>query len=140
MQRHPNLVPLSHEHKRLLEVCRYLKSDAVPQEGYPLEPQAKMNFVVKIFKEVMVPHLQKEDYLFEACAGRDPEIDKAIQELQTQHRQISTIYGGLMESKDLEADMDYIARELELHILREEEEVYPLIEQRLPDVVGSMTF
>ncbi|MCK7553883.1 hemerythrin domain-containing protein [Chitinophaga sedimenti] len=140
MHRHPKLVPLSHEHQRLLFVCRYLKKDAAPYEGFPLEPEAKLAYIVKIFKEVMVPHLQKEDYLFEACTGHDPEIDKAIRELQTQHRQISTIYGGLLESKDLVGDMDIIAGELEEHIRREEREVYQWLQDRLPHVIEGLSF
>lgn len=140
MHRHPNLVPLSHEHKRLLFVCRYLKKDAAPYEGFPLESEAKLDYIVKVFKEVMVPHMQKEDYLFEACLGKDAEIDKAIRELQEDHRQISTIYGGLLESQDLVGDMDTIARRLEEHIRREEREVYELIQERLPEVIDTLTF
>ncbi|WP_295117270.1 hemerythrin domain-containing protein [uncultured Chitinophaga sp.] len=140
MHRHPKLVPLSHEHQKLLFVCRYLKNDAAPYEGFPLESRAKLDYVVKVFQEVMVPHMQKEDYLFEMCLGKDAEIDQAIRELQEDHRQISVIYGGLLESADLEGDMDTIARRLEEHIRREERELYELIQQRLPDVIESLTF
>ena len=69
MERHISLVPLSHEHKRLLFVCRYLKKDAAPYEGFTLETQARYEYIVKVFQELMVPHIQKEEYLFEKCSG-----------------------------------------------------------------------
>lgn len=120
MQRHATLVPLSHEHQRLLFVCRYLKKDAAAYEGFPLETDAKLAYIVKVFQEVMVPHIQKEEYLFEACKGRDAALDKLIQELMDEHQQISRMYSALTENTDLVTAMDQLARSLEEHIRKEE--------------------
>jgi iron-sulfur cluster repair protein YtfE (RIC family) len=120
MRRHETLVPLSHEHKRLLFVCRYLKKDAAPYEGFPLETQAKLAYIVKVFQEVMVPHIRKEEYLFEACKGKNAELDKLIEELVLEHQQISRMYSALTEDIDLETAMDQLAHSLEAHIRKEE--------------------
>lgn len=140
MQRHPKLVPLSHEHKRLLFVCRYLKADAAPYEGFPLETQAKLEYMVKIFQEVMVPHIQKEDYLFELCRGYHTEIDIMLDELLQEHRTISGMYSALVDSQDVIRDMDSLARSLEAHIRKEERVAFEKLQLLLPDVMDQINF
>lgn len=140
MQRHPNLVPLSHEHKRLLFVCRYLKIDAAPYEGYPLETQAKMEYMVKIFQEVMVPHIQKEDHLFEQCRGYYAEIDGMLDELLEEHRIISGMYSALVDSEDVVKGMDVLACSLETHIRKEERVVFEKLQELLPEVINRISF
>jgi iron-sulfur cluster repair protein YtfE (RIC family) len=138
MQRHTSLVSLSHEHKRLLFVCRYLKKDAAPYEGFPLETQAKFEYIVKVFQEVMVPHIQKEEYLFEKCAGKNLAIDAMMLELQEEHRLISRMYSALTVSTDLDASMDILATSLEAHIRKEEREFFELLQQELPLLLADL--
>ena len=138
MIRHAALVPLSQEHKRLLFVCRYLKKDAAPYEGFPLETQAKLAYIVKVFQEVMVPHIQKEEYLFEACKGKDGELDKLTEELMTEHQQISRMYSALTENTDLETAMDQLARSLEDHIRKEERVFFELLQQKQAALLDSI--
>jgi hemerythrin-like domain-containing protein len=138
MQRHPSLVPLSHEHKRLLFACRYLKKDAAPYEGFPLETQAKYEYIIKVFQEVMVPHIQKEEYLFEKCAGQHAAIDAMIRELQEEHLVISRMYSTLSDSIDMDKDMDLLANSLEAHIRREEREFFELLQQELSELLGKL--
>jgi iron-sulfur cluster repair protein YtfE (RIC family) len=140
MQRHPNLVPLSHEHKRLLFVCRYLKINAAPYEGFPLETQAKLEYMVKIFQEVMVPHIQKEDYLFELCRGYHADIDIMLDELLEEHRTISGMYSALVDSVDVVKDMDALACSLEEHIRKEERVVFEKLQELLPQVIAQLNF
>ena len=140
MQRHPNLIPLSHEHKSLLFVCRYLKKDAAPYEGFPLDTNAKMDYMVKVFQEVMVPHIQKEDHLFEQCRGFLPEMDVMLDELLNEHRLISGMYSALVDSKDLITDMDTLARSLEEHIRKEERVVFEKMQELLPGVLDKLKF
>ncbi|QJB32748.1 hemerythrin domain-containing protein [Chitinophaga oryzae] len=138
MQRHSALIPLSHEHKRLLFVCRYLKKDAAPYEGFPLETQARFEYMVKVFQELMVPHIQKEEYLFEKCTGHDPRVDALIAELQEEHRVISGMYSAITESTRLEDDMDKIATSLETHIRKEERVFFELVQQILPGILENI--
>lgn len=138
MQRHPVLIPLSHEHKRLLFVCRYLKKDAAAYEGFPLETNAKLAYIVNVFQEVMVPHIQKEEYLFEVCAGRHPEIDEIIKELNQEHQQISRMYSALTENTDLVSAMDVLARSLEEHIRKEERVFFEKLQIELPEVLEAI--
>lgn len=138
MQRHPSLISLSHEHKRLLFVCRYLKKDAAPYEGFPLETQARFEYIVKVFQEVMVPHIQKEEYLFEKCVGKSAAIDAMIKELQAEHLVISRMYTTLTDSTDLDSAMDILATNLETHIRKEEREFFELLQQELPDLLNGL--
>lgn len=138
MQRHSSLVPLSHEHKRLLFVCRYLKKDAAPYEGFPLETQAKFEYIVKVFHELMVPHIQKEEYLFEKCAGKHAAIDAMIQELQEEHLIISRMYSTLTDSADMDVAMDVLACSLEAHIRKEEREFFELLQSELPYMLDDL--
>lgn len=140
MQRHPTLVPLSQEHQRLLFVCRYLKTDAAPYEGFPLETNAKLAYIVKVFQEVMVPHIQKEEYLFEACLGRNAEIDSLIKELTLDHQRISRMYSALTEDPDMIVAMDLLARNLEAHIRTEERVLFEKIQAELPEVLEKINW
>ena len=138
MERHISLVPLSHEHKRLLFVCRYLKKDAAPYEGFPLETQARYEYIIKVFQELMVPHIQKEEYLFEKCTGRHAAVDKMIRELQEEHLVISRMYSNLADSADLDTAMDEVATSLEAHIRKEEREFFELLHKELPDILENL--
>lgn len=138
MQRHPKLIPLSHEHKTLLFLCRYLKKDAAEYEGYPLDTASKMQHMVRVFQETMVGHIQKEDHLFEQCRGFVPELDAMIDELSEEHRVISGMYSALVDSPDLVEGMDQIARALEAHIRKEERLVFGKMQELLPDVIGNL--
>lgn len=119
-------------------MCRYLKKDAAPYEGFPLETQARFEYMVKVFQELMVPHIQKEEYLFEKCTGHDARIDALIVELQNEHRIISGMYSAIMESTRLEDDMDKIATSLETHIRKEERVLFELIQEKLPQVLENI--
>ena len=138
MERHISLVPLSHEHKRLLFVCRYLKKDAAPYEGFPLETQARYEYIIKVFQELMVPHIQKEEYLFEKSTGRHAAVDKMIRELQEEHLVISRMYSNLADSADLDTAMDEVATSLEAHIRKEEREFFELLQKELPDILENL--
>ncbi|WP_343702266.1 hemerythrin domain-containing protein [Chitinophaga sp.] len=140
MQRHPNLVPLSHEHKTLLFVCRYLKKDAAPYEGYPLDADSKMAYMVKVFQEIMVPHIQKEDYLFEQCRGHRADIDALLDELIAEHRVISGMYSALVDNPNPVEAMDQLARSLEAHIRKEERVAFEKMQEELPEVIAALKF
>jgi iron-sulfur cluster repair protein YtfE (RIC family) len=140
MQRHPTLVPLSQEHQRLLFVCRYLKTDAAPYEGFPLETNAKLAYIVNVFQEVMVPHIQKEEYLFEMCLGKNAEIDTLIKELTLDHQRISRMYSALTENPDMIIAMDLLARNLEAHIRTEERVLFEKIQEQLPEVLEKINW
>lgn len=140
MYRHPALVPLSQEHKRLLFVCRYLKKDAAAYEGFPLEAAAKFEYIVKVFQEVMVPHIQKEEYLFEVCHGRNAVLDELMRELKQEHQQISRMYSALTENADLVDAMDLLARSLETHIRKEERVFFEKLQSAMPELLDSITW
>lgn len=140
MQRHSTLVPLSKEHQRLLFVCRYLKKDAAPFEGFPLETDAKLTYIVKVFQEVMVPHIQKEEYLFEMCLGRHPEIDELIAELTMEHQSISRMYSALADTKEVITVMDQLAHSLEKHIRKEERTFFEKLQTYLPEVLDNINW
>jgi iron-sulfur cluster repair protein YtfE (RIC family) len=140
MQRHPTLVPLSQEHQRLLFVCRYLKKDAAPYEGFPLETDAKLAYIVNVFQEVMVPHIQKEEYLFEACLGKNEEIDTLIRELMLDHQRISRMYSALTENPDMIVAMDLLAHNLEAHIRKEERVLFEKIQTELPEILEKISW
>lgn len=140
MQRHTTLVPLSQEHQRLLFVCRYLKKDAAPYEGFPLETNAKLAYIVKVFQEVMVPHIQKEEYLFELCLGKNEEIDALIKELTQEHSLISRMYSALTDTTDMIDAMDLLARSLEEHIRKEERVFFEKVQVLLPQVLEQISW
>ncbi|HEU4553903.1 MAG TPA: hemerythrin domain-containing protein [Chitinophaga sp.] len=138
MVHHVALAPLSHEHQRLLFVCSYLKADAAAHEGVPLETADKLAYIVKVFQEVMVPHIQKEEYLFEICAGKNAALDALIQELLVEHQQISRMYSALTEQTNLETAMDQLARSLEAHIQKEEQVFFEQLQQNQSALLDSI--
>ncbi|RAJ02230.1 hemerythrin HHE cation binding domain-containing protein [Chitinophaga skermanii] len=137
MQQHASLLPLIEEHERLLEACRICKKDA---SNGALSPNEKLDFVVKVFKEIMVPHLQKEDYLYENCVGYLPKIDDLLQEMSEEHHLISRMYSRLVDSEDLTRDLDILANNLEAHILKEDEIVFQQLQVNLPHVLDQIKY
>jgi|GEM_PF-7117442 len=140
MQLHSSLVPLIEEHQRLLEACRKSKKDAAGASQHVMSEQEKLDFVVTVFKAVMVPHLQKEDHVFELCMGHDPEIDHCIKALMEEHHHISKMYSRLMDSNQLDEDLHNLATSLEEHINKENDKIYPMIQERLPFILDNVKY
>lgn len=121
-------------------VCRYLKSDAAAYEGFPNDTASKLAYVVQIFQEVMVPHIRKEDYLFELCRGHHADIDALLDELLAEHRVISGMYGALAGHTDLVQAMDELAHSLEAHIRKEERVLFERLQEVLPAILEQLKF
>lgn len=136
MHLHAALQPLLVEHQRLLKACEYLKT----QHSTPLTTQERLAFVVKVFQGEMVPHIQKEEYIFEACRGKLPELDFLIGELEAEHLHLSRLYSNLTETTELDKVIDQIVDGLEAHIIKEEQHVYLMIQQHLPDVIDKISW
>ncbi|PUZ24311.1 Hemerythrin HHE cation binding domain-containing protein [Chitinophaga costaii] len=137
MPLHATLQPLMEEHQRILQACDYLyKTEHKPA----LTTQERFAFVVKTFQQEMVPHQRKEQYIFDACKGKLPELDFLIAELEAEHLHLSRLYSTLTETVELDEVIDQIAEALTVHILKEEAHFYEIVQRQLPEIIDNIVW
>lgn len=137
MQLHATLQPLMLEHQRILEACDFLTKTV---HNPPMTTQERLAYTVKVFQQEMVPHQRKEQYIFDACKGKKPELDFLIGQLEAEHLHLSRLYSTLTESSELDKVIDQIAEALTVHILKEEEQFYNCIQREFPEIIEKISW
>ncbi len=136
-RRHQSLIPLSHDHHHGLVVALRLR------EGYGrLEPRRAGEGVESLVKETeafyqnsLMPHFQvEEEILFPALRPFLREGERVIEELLADHEEIRSLVGrvGDQTGQAIQRHLKTLGELLERHIRREEGELFPIFEERLP--------
>ncbi len=127
MRRDPGLVPLSHDHHHALVRARRLRKAAAGEGDLAREAAA---FVHGFLRE-SVPHFRdEEERLFPLALLHAPETELLVAELVLEHVQLHALVGRVADG-DPEAAGE-AALLLERHIRREERELFPVLEKRIP--------
>ena len=127
MRRHQALVPLSHDHHHALVRARRLRRAAGGQGDLAAAAAA----FVRGFRRESVPHFRdEEERLFPAALAYAPESAALTAELLVEHVRLHGLVARL-EAGDTEAAGE-AADLLERHVRREERELFPVLEARLP--------
>jgi iron-sulfur cluster repair protein YtfE (RIC family) len=132
MKRHPALYPLSHDHHQGLVLAQQLKKGAPQYKGMPSTPEDKKEYATSFYKTELIRHFEiEEKILFPASAGKNEKIDKLIDEIISEHKQIENLVNELNKSDNIEKVMDELGQLLERHIRKEERELFVMIEEAL---------
>jgi iron-sulfur cluster repair protein YtfE (RIC family) len=132
MKRHPALYPLSHDHHQGLILAQQLKKGAPQYKGMPSTPEDKKEYTILFYKTELIRHFENEEkILFPASAGKNEKIDKLIDEIISEHKQIENLVTELNKSGNIEKVMDELGQLLEKHIRKEERELFVMIEEVL---------
>lgn len=134
LRRHPELIPYSREHHKLLLTAQLLKIDVPDYKGMPNTPQGKRTYLRVFFDDFLAPHLQREEQeLFPRVREHTSALDDLITALEKDHayfrRQIADL--DTLHGDELVAAMDRLGRRLEQHVRREEREFFQEVQRTM---------
>jgi len=134
MKRHKGLYPLSHDHHQGLILAQILKKNAPKYKNLPDTIDGKVEYTINFYKVELVKHFrQEEEILFPVAKGKDKKIDLLIDEIISEHRKIESLVDSLKSKNNYENVLDELGNLLELHIRKEERNLFPEIEKILSE-------
>lgn len=132
MKRHDSLVPLSKFHRSVLFLALVAKKNAPPVKGYPTTLEGKKDYAISFYERQLKDHFQlEEEKLLPAVQGKNQDLDELIDEIIREHSALTTLFNKLLNSNNLELDLDNLGVALEKHIRREERELFQQIQKVL---------
>jgi hemerythrin-like domain-containing protein len=135
MKRHPALIPLSHDHHAELVQARRLRL-ASGSDVAEARIAAATQYTEAFFTETESHFRIEEERLFPLLvrhAGSSPLLEQVLDQ-HDELRKLATALREEVASGDVGGDtMARLADLLETHVRREERELFPLIEQTVPD-------
>lgn len=134
-RRHDSLVPLTHDHHHALAQARRLH-DASKLEDVTERRNITNDFLNFYFGRA-VRHFHEEEELFFAPLVDHPEagdfVARAVGDHLRLHALVRTIKRQLSDGEADQALLDQISRLLIEHVRWEEQVLFPLVEQLIPD-------
>ena len=136
MKRHPSLRPFSDDHHQGLVNARRLRRAA---SGEGSNPASTAQDFLDFWQRDTSHHFRKEeDVLLPVLARYGGDLDeRPILQMLTQHARIRGLamqLGDELEQGEVREDtLRSLGEQLEAHIRLEEREVFPLIEETLPE-------
>ena len=132
MKRHESLVPLSRDHHDALILAQLIKKNAPVYKGLPDTIATKASYAIKMFKDDLVKHFAKEEYLLRRVKYLHPDILALTDEIVAEHQELATLFISLENGPDQQTILNELGTKLELHIRKEERVLFPLIQQNCP--------
>ena len=134
LRRHPNLIPISREHHKILILAQLLKKDVPDYKGLPDTPEGKRKYFLQTFNTLLKNHIQKEEReIIPKISGIDKELDQIALEIRAEHQEIINwvLFFRQSESTPRENDLDQLGRLLEKHVRKEERHWFSRIQMVL---------
>jgi len=132
VKRHPAFVPLSRDHHHALVLARGLQTDG-PAGTLPAELGARVAHTVRVFVEELEPHFRcEEDVLLSRLRGRDPELDRACDDVQDDHETLRAMIAELTIDPNAQR-LDAFGRKLEAHVRLEERALFETAQRVVPE-------
>jgi|SRR3972149_7917619 len=134
MKRHKALQSLSHEHYHGLRLAQLIKVGSPEYKGLPRTMSEKKLYTIKFFEENLIPHFKKEEeILFPLSRKKNSNVEKQINELIEEHKKIGLLIDKLKISTKPEVELDHLGRLLDVHIRKEERELFQIIQEILTE-------
>jgi len=135
MKRHSALIPFSREHHNTLILARLLQKDAPPYKGLPHDLDGKANYALKFYKDDLIRHFIAEEKIFPIVKGINAEIDVLFTEILEEHDRFHISFNAINSQNNLADHLDQLGKDLELHIRKEERQLFPLIQENCSEQV-----
>ena len=129
MKRHPSLVHLSREHHGALILARLLQKDAPAYKGLPSDTDGKAVYALKFYQEDLIKHFEEEEKILPFVKGINTGLDLLIGAILDEHRQLHISFRAIKYNTDLPGHLDTLGKALELHVRKEERQLFPLIQE-----------
>jgi iron-sulfur cluster repair protein YtfE (RIC family) len=132
MKRHKALQSLSQEHHHGLILSQLIKIGSPKFKGLPATIAGKKLHTIKFFEENLITHFKKEEeVLFPLLRAKSTDIENLVNELASQHKEIHSLFEKLKISVKFENELDAIGKLLEVHIRKEERELFQMTQEIL---------
>ena len=128
MKRHPSLAPLSREHHGALILARLLQKGAPAYKGLPADIEGRARYALNFYHEELVNHFEDEEKTLKLVTGINDELDSLVQAIFREHQELHTLFKSINHHPNLAAHLDELGKALEMHIRKEERELFPMIE------------
>ncbi len=136
MMRHKSLVSLSQEHHHVLHLSQLLKANAPAYDGFPRTVTGKKDYAIKFYITNLSNHfMTEEQVLYPAIKGMNTKIDELFKEIFDEHKKIARIVEELKNVGNHEMLLHELGFILESHIRKEERQLFPLIQEIIPEDV-----
>ncbi|MEL6533879.1 MAG: hemerythrin domain-containing protein [Bacteroidota bacterium] len=135
MKRHPALIPLSREHHQMLLVAQLLKRDAPPYKGLPTDPEGKVAYARRLWRDLIEDHLTKEEEVLFPMVEENEALNALVSELRQEHHTLRKQWQGVEKYPNNLEVSDTFGRMLEAHIRKEERVFFQKMQAELPEDV-----
>ena len=129
MKRHISLAPLSRDHHGALILARLLQKNAPAFKSLPLDIDGKASYAIKFFNKELINHFEDEEKIMALITGYNEKLDQKIQTIIREHRELRSLFQSINGHSNLVELFDSIGKELEIHIRKEERELFPMIQE-----------
>jgi hemerythrin-like domain-containing protein len=125
MLRDKSLIPLSHQHQHALALC--VRLDRALQAG-EVDPAAWRSEIRQLYEQEISLHFAAEEAEIFPAAERIESLRELVEELRKEHGVLRKLFSsGELDRAGLEA----LARQLPLHIRKEERQLFEAMQQSL---------
>lgn len=129
MKRHPSLAPLSREHHGALILARLLQKDAPAYKGLPSDSAGKAVYALNFYKEELVKHFEEEEKILKLVTGVNAALDLMVETIFHEHQELHVLFKSINNHPRVTAHLDKLGKALEIHVRKEERELFPLIQE-----------
>ena len=129
MKRHHSLAHLSRDHHGALILARLLQKKAPAYKGLPTDVAGKAAYAIKFYKEELVKHFAQEERALQLVKDINEPLDKMLQVILQEHVELHAAFQAITNNADLPEHLDELGKTLEIHVRKEERELFPLIEE-----------
>lgn len=135
VKRHPGLQPLSHHHHHAMAAAKRLKMAGIQHKGYRLEDVRE--YLAAYWEPGGQAHFREEEEILLPVYAQYASPDHPlIAEMLLEHIQIRSLIQQILSQEPVTVEqMERLGTLLEEHVRKEEQVIFPLLEQAIPDEV-----
>jgi iron-sulfur cluster repair protein YtfE (RIC family) len=132
MEYHPCLLRLLDDHKQAFFLAQVCKKRRTQPQGIPTSPREKAVFAHGFFQSLMAEHLfLEEEILFNYVRIHARGMEPLLLELTMEHQRMAELLVSLKNSDQLADELEALGFFMEIHLRREETELFPIIQASL---------
>ncbi len=128
MKRHPALAHLSRDHHGALLLARLLQKNAPAYVTLPTDTEGKAQYAFKFYEDELIKHFDDEEKALKLVNGINGALDALVQTISREHQELHELFKSINNQSNLPAYLDELGKALEIHIRKEERELFPLVE------------
>jgi iron-sulfur cluster repair protein YtfE (RIC family) len=131
-QEYKSLFSIVHDHFLSSMIAQIIKRGSSKIEGMPNTTEEKAKYTIHFYDQELENHFYLEENILQPeIKGISKEIDKLLDDMVKQHREIEALVKSLKNNKGLVNKLDKLGKALEGHISMEERVLFPKIQETL---------